>query len=236
MLESLEILYHEDDIIAINKPHGLLVHPTKIAMDADTSVMQILRDQLGQLVYPVHRLDRKTSGVLLMALTKEKQSILNSFFQNRKMTKHYIAIVRGYVDADGEIDYAIKNEKGVVKEARTIYKLNRHFEIELPFGQFKTSRYSEVDLFPETGRYHQLRMHMAHIFHPIIGDRPHGCNKQNRLFKEKFDLHCMMLHAQDISFELGDRRIEISAKSSLEYKRIKKMLTEGHKKRDIVLK
>jgi len=223
----LEIVYRSEDLVAINKPHGLLVHPTKLAMDADTSVLQILRDQLGQLVYPVHRLDRKTSGVLIMALTKEMQSKMNVLFSERKISKDYKAIVRGYIDKEGTIDYAIKNDKEKIKDAVTTYELAAHYEIDLPFGKFKTSRYSEVILKPETGRYHQLRMHMSHIFHPIIGDRPHGCNKQNRLFKERFNMTSMLLHAQRLSFKLENQQIEIEADCSEEYNRVKQILEKG---------
>lgn len=223
----LEIVYRSENLVAINKPHGLLVHPTKMAMDADTSVLQILRDQLGQRVYPVHRLDRKTSGVLLMALTKEMQSKINVLFSEGKTIKEYKAIVRGYIDTTGEIDYAIKNDKGKVKNAFTTYELAAHYELDLPFGEFKTSRYSEVILKPKTGRYHQLRMHMAHIFHPIIGDRPHGCNKQNRLFKQRFNMTTMLLHAQRLSFTIDDQEILIEADCSKEYIRIKQILNYG---------
>jgi len=229
MPEELEILYRTDYLVAINKPHGLLVHPTRIALDADTSVLQILRAQLEQKVYPVHRLDRKTSGVLLMALNKETQSILNALFANRKIDKIYTAIVRGFIPDQGVIDYAIKNDKGVLKDALTHYEVIERYEIDEPFGKFSTSRYSEVRLIPKTGRYHQLRMHMAHIFHPIIGDRPHGCNKQNRLFKERFSMMTMMLHAEQISFTLNNESITIEGKHSREYSRVKKLLT----KRDI---
>ena len=224
MHDALEVIFQTEDLIAINKPHGLLVHPTKIAMDADTSVLQILRRQLDQKVYPVHRLDRKTSGVLLLALNKETQSIINALFSERKMDKSYTAIVRGYIPDEGEIDYAIKNDKGVIKNALTNYQLIKRYEIDEPLGKFNTSRYSEVRLFPKTGRYHQLRMHMAHIFHPIIGDRPHGCNKQNKMWKERFSMNTMMLHAHGLSFSLGGDKIYISANPSDEYMRVKEIL------------
>ena len=222
----IKILYQDDKMIAINKPPGLLVHPTRIAADVTESAMQLLRDQIGQWVYPAHRIDRKTSGVLLFALDKEMQSALSLLFKESEVLKRYMAIVRGYTEDEGEIDYALKNLEDKVQEAQTKYRTLRRSEIPLAHGKHSTSRYSLVELFPETGRYHQLRKHMAHIFHPIIGDRPHGCNKQNRLFKNEFEMTEMMLHAQSLSFEhpLSKEKIIIEASFHAEFLRMKRAL------------
>ena len=222
----LEIIYQDDDIIAINKPPGLLVHPSRIAADATESAMQNLRDQIGHWVYPVHRLDRKTSGVLVFALNKEVQSQLNLSFKESNVVKRYIAIVRGYTEDEGEIDYALTNLEGKTQEAKTTYKTLEKTEIPLAFGKHQTSRYSLIELFPSTGRYHQLRKHMAHIFHPIIGDRPHGCNKQNKLFKNEFGMNEMLLHAQSLSFEHPITKVELKLEASFhaEFLRMKRTL------------
>ncbi len=196
----LEVLYQDDHLIAINKPHGLLVHRSNIATDTSRFALQILRDQIGRIVYPAHRLDRKTSGVLLFSLDKETDSTIQSLFMNREVQKTYLAIVRGYTDDYGIIDYPLRKENGTIQEAITNYETLAKSEINLPHGQFKTSRYSFLRVDPQTGRMHQIRKHLAHIFHPIIGDRPHGCNKQNKLWKENFDLDTMMLHASSLSF------------------------------------
>ncbi|MFY0606006.1 MAG: pseudouridylate synthase [Cyclobacteriaceae bacterium] len=196
----LEIIFQDENIIAINKPPGLLVHPSPIARNADEFAMQMLRDQIGQHVYPAHRLDRKTSGVLLFGLNKESHKLLQQIFAEKLMQKVYYAIVRGYIGKSGVIDYALRNESGKLQDAVTQYERIATAELQVPFGRHSTSRYSLVKLMPETGRMHQLRKHMAHIRHPIIGDRPHGCNKQNKLFKEKWDLEEMMLHAHQLSF------------------------------------
>lgn len=222
MIEKLEIIFQDDNLIAINKPHGLLVHKTNIALDANTSVLKILRKQLGKPIFTIHRIDRKTSGVLLLAFDKKAQSELSKQFMDGTVQKTYHAIVRGFTQDAQKIDYAIKDYNGVTKDAITHYKTLEQFEISLPFGKHDSSRYSLIELKPSTGRYHQLRMHMAHIFHPIIGDRPHGCNKQNKLFKEKFDLMDMMLHAQTLSFThpySGDQ-ISVQAKPSESFSRI----------------
>lgn len=195
MTSDLEILHQDEYLVAINKPHGLLVHRSPIATNADTFAMQELRNQLGQRVYPVHRLDRKTAGVLLFALNEDIHKALQKQFAEREVEKTYLAIVRGYTEDQGLIDYALTNDKGKVQQAQTAYKTLARTEIDLPFGKHTTSRYSLVVALPHTGRMHQLRKHFAHILHPIIGDRPHGCNKQNKLFKEKWQMTTMLLHA-----------------------------------------
>lgn len=218
-LTPLEIIKETKDWVAINKPHGLLVHQSRIARDATEFAVQMLRDQIGQQVYPVHRLDRKTSGVLLFAKNKPTNAQLQALFRERKTQKTYKAIVRGFVADSGEIDYALTNE-GKTKAAQTHYRCLEQFEIPVTIGKFPTARYSLVELTPLTGRFHQLRKHMAHIFHPIIGDRPHGCNKQNRMWKADFKMDKMLLHAEQLSLELDGELIELHADCSNEFKRV----------------
>lgn len=218
----LEILYQDDYLIAINKPHGLLVHRSPIAADASEFAVQLLRNQIGQKVYPVHRLDRKTSGVLLFALNEEVNRTMQQAFMNKEVEKKYLAILRGFTPEKGTIDYALTTEDGKVQDAITHYKTLRHFEIPVPFGKFDTSRYSLVEVNPETGRMHQLRKHFAHIFHPIIGDRPHGCNKQNKLFLEKWNMNTMLLHASELQFihPVSHEKITIEAGLHSDFERV----------------
>jgi len=194
----LEIIYRDTHLVAINKPHGLLVHRTSIAADTNVFAMQLLRDQLDQKVYPGHRLDRKTGGVLLFSLSESMNQVMQMQFADGRVLKKYHAIVRGFTEDSGEIDYPLIREDGVVQEAFTAYETLQRVEISLAFGKHPTSRYSLVELSPKTGRMHQLRKHMAHILHPIIGDRPHGCNKQNKLFNEQFGMNTMLLHALEL--------------------------------------
>ncbi len=225
----LEIIYRDDHLIAINKPHGLLVHRSFIASDASEFAVQLLRDQIGQTVYPVHRLDRKTGGVLLFALSPEVNSQMQQQFAARRVDKTYHAIVRGFPPDAGEIDYPLKKENGEVQDAVTTFETLAKAEIPLPFGKHVTSRYALVKLTPHTGRFHQLRKHMAHIFHPIIGDRPHGCNKQNKLWKEKFGMTTMLLHAGCLQFEhpVSSEKIKISAALQTEFKRALNIIELG---------
>lgn len=219
---ELEILFQDDFLVAINKPHGLLVHRSKIAMDADEFAIQILRNQIGQAVYPVHRLDRKTSGVLLFALSTEINSQMQQQFMERKVEKKYIAFVRGFMEDKGTIDYPLKKENGSEQDAITHFKTLKRGELPFPSGKFESSRYSLVELTPETGRMHQLRKHLAHVFHPIIGDRPHGCNKQNKLFLERLNMNTMLLHALELSFfhPISNKRIELKAAVFSEFQRV----------------
>ncbi|MBD2702005.1 pseudouridylate synthase [Spirosoma sp. BT702] len=230
----LPILYQSSDLVAINKPHGLLVHRSPMASDVREFAVQRLRDQLEQRVYPVHRLDRKTGGVLLFSLNESMNSAMQMLFAEGRVHKTYVAIVRGYTPDAMTIDYPLRKDDGpdsnVVQEAITFLKTLQRTEIPFAFGKHATSRYSLVELNPVTGRMHQLRKHMAHILHPIIGDRPHGCNKQNKLFKEHFEMNTMLLHAQRIEFDhpATSERIVIRAPWQSEFERMMGMLFWGN--------
>ncbi|MCJ8210503.1 pseudouridine synthase [Mucilaginibacter sp. RS28] len=212
----LSILYQDEQLIAVNKPHGLLVHRTRIADDADVFALQLLRDQIGQPVYPVHRLDRKTAGVLLFALDKETDALMQQQFMNKQVTKKYLAILRGHTPDSEIIDYPLRRDDGVSQDALTAYKTLKRAELDVPFGKHSTSRYSLVEAMPTTGRMHQLRKHFKHIFHPIIGDTTHGCNKQNKLFKEQWQMDTMMLHASELAFKHPHQNQEITISAPLQ--------------------
>lgn len=212
----LEILYRDEYLIAINKPHGLLVHRSSIANNASEFALQKLRDQIEKPVYPAHRLDRKTGGVLLFTLDKETDRLTQTLFAEKRIDKRYWAVLRGFSPAEGHIDYPLLKENGTLQNAITHFCTLAQSEIELPHGKFNTSRYSFVEANPETGRMHQLRRHFAHIFHPILGDRPHGCNKQNKLWKERFGMDTMLLHAHSLSFSHPRSGEQIKIKASLQ--------------------
>ncbi|QKZ13125.1 pseudouridine synthase [Spirosoma sp. KUDC1026] len=227
---DLSILFKSADLVAINKPHGLLVHRSPIASDASEFAVQLLRDQLGQRVFPVHRLDRKTGGVLLFALDETMNSLMQQQFAAGTVSKTYLALVRGYTPDQQTIDYPLRRDDGTVQEALTSLKTVQRTEVPIPFGKHATSRYSLVELTPATGRMHQLRKHMAHILHPIIGDRPHGCNKQNRLFLEQFGMNTMLLHATQIQFihPLTNESVTIQAPLQAEFIRMLSQLFGAH--------
>lgn len=189
----LQILYQDQHYLAINKPHGLLVHRSPIAKDATEFALQLVRDQIGQPVYLIHRLDRKTAGVLLFGLSAEATKAAQAHWD--KAQKTYMALVRGYFPEEIVVDKPLINDKGKEQEALTSFELISHSEMPWPSGKFATSRYSMIVARPKTGRFHQIRKHCNHLRHPILGDRPHGCNKQNRLLKAKFGLSKMLLQA-----------------------------------------
>lgn len=196
----LDILYQDDYLIAINKPHGLLVHRSAIAANAGEFALQLLRDQTGKKVNPAHRLDRATGGVLLFAFDKETEIAMQLQFADNKVSKTYLAIVRGYAPDAEDINYPLKKENGALQEAFTSYTTLKRAELPVPLGKHETSRYSLVEVKPSTGRMHQIRKHMSHVNHPIIGDTTHGCNKQNKLFRERWDMTTLMLHASKLNF------------------------------------
>jgi tRNA pseudouridine65 synthase len=219
----LDILYQDDYLIAINKPHGLLVHRSSIAADAEEFALQILRDQIGKKVNPAHRIDRKTGGVLLFAFDKPTEIAMQQQFMENQVKKKYLAILRGYTPDSEEIDYPLRKENGTLQEAFTRYITLKRAELDVALGKHTTSRYSFVEAAPETGRMHQLRKHFAHIFHPIIGDRTHGCNKQNKLFKETWELDTMMLHASQLTFTHPVTGLQITINAPLQAEFVRAM-------------
>ena len=199
---ALEVIYRDDRLIAINKPSGLLVHRSNIDRHETRFALQLLRDQIGQRVYPVHRLDKPTSGVLLFGLDSEAGASLSGQFERREVRKTYLAVVRGYCPEGGEVyhglrdkadDYASATREQLAREAIT--RFQRLGTVELPYAvdRYPSSRYSLVQLHPLTGRKHQLRRHMKHIGHPIIGDAKHGKGVHNRFFKLRYGCDRLLL-------------------------------------------
>jgi len=213
--KELEIVFQDDYLVAINKPHGLLVHRTRLSDERNFFALQMLRNQIDQHVFPVHRIDRKTSGVLLFALDQDIHQKMQLKFSLGEVNKKYLAIVRGYCEDEGIIDYPVRKENGRLADAVTMYKTIEKVEVDIPMGPHKTSRYSFVEAFPKTGRMHQIRRHFAHINHPIIGDRPHGCQIQNRLFKNKWNMTTMMLHADELLFLHPVTNVNMKIKATL---------------------
>jgi tRNA pseudouridine65 synthase len=199
-MPPLPILYRDDRYIAVHKPPGLLVHRTRISEDS-RFLLQILRNQIGQWVYPVHRLDRPTSGVLILGLDSESAGLLTREFEHRRVEKRYLAVVRGYTEEQGVIDHPLREEKWKEpQEAVTEYRTLAQVELPIPVGRYQTARYSLLEITPRTGRMHQIRKHMKHIFHPIVGDTTHGDGKQNRLFREEFGIKRLLLIATGLKF------------------------------------
>ncbi|MFT3849971.1 MAG: pseudouridine synthase [Propionivibrio sp.] len=197
MSEELPILYRDEHLIAVHKPSGLLVHRTVLDRNETRFAVQILRDQIGRHVHPVHRLDRGTSGVLLFALERDVGRALSAQFETQQVDKTYLAVVRGHPDEAGIIDhpltrqyddYEFRAADTVGAAQSAITRFRRLAAVELPYSvnRYPTSRYALLELKPETGRRHQLRRHLKHLAHPIIGDATYGKGRHNRLFQALF--------------------------------------------------
>jgi len=192
----LVILHQDDQLVAIDKPPGMAVHRSEQVHDR-APALQRLRNQLGQWVYPVHRIDRATSGVLLFALDPDTARAVGQRMSARELDKRYLAVVRGYAPERAEVDHALQETpEGPMQPAQTSVVRLATVELPIPAGRYPTARYSLVELQPHTGRSHQLRRHMAHLRHPIVGDVRYGDGRHNRLFREHFGCHRMLLHAR----------------------------------------
>jgi tRNA pseudouridine65 synthase len=176
----------------------MMVHRSSRSTDG-RFIMGLLRDQLGQRVWPIHRLDRATSGVLLFSLDAATAGALGQQVMAREVGKRYLCVVRGFIDDEGVIDHPLQAEgRGPEQEAVTAYRCLARMELPIPIGCYPTARYSLVEARPRTGRMHQLRRHFKHLFHPIIGDTTYGEGRHNRLFRQHLGCHRMLLHASDL--------------------------------------
>ncbi|WP_158784016.1 tRNA pseudouridine(65) synthase TruC [Pantoea sp. BAV 3049] len=205
----LEIIYQDQWLVAVNKPAGWLVHRSWLDRHEKVFVMQTVRDQIGQHVFTVHRLDRPTSGVLLMALSSEVARQLSEQFEQYQLQKTYHAVVRGWLEGEETLDYALTEELDKIADkfanpekapqpAVTHWRGLATAELPVPVSRYETSRYSLVELKPQSGRKHQLRRHMTHLRHPIIGDTAHGDLRQNRSAAQNFGMNRLMLHASEL--------------------------------------
>jgi tRNA pseudouridine65 synthase len=222
-MRSLPVLYQDEQLVVVNKPSGLLVHRSALDRHETEIAMQIVRDQLGQWVYPLHRLDKATSGALVFALDKETARAMTQSFTDAHVTKKYLAIVRGFTDEGDCIDHPLKDQARMTgqeepgdkpgKPSVTEYRRLATVELLQPVGPYTTARYSLVAAAPLTGRTHQIRRHLKHIFHPVVGDTTYGDGKQNEFFRRTFNCHRLLLHASTIEFihPGTGRRISIQA-------------------------
>jgi len=204
----LQIIYRDEHLVAINKPAGLLVHRSSIAAQESVFAVQLLRDQLGCHVWPVHRLDRGTSGLLLFALNAEAASSLGQAFEQGLARKRYIALVRGWPEQAGVIEHPLARDPELPSSGQTMLESRTDWQrlarVEWPFsvdGRFPSSRYALVEARPLTGRRHQIRRHLRHIAHPIIGDATHGKGAHNRAVAQHLGLQRMWLHGLSLQIQ-----------------------------------
>lgn len=219
MSESLEILYRDEHLIAVDKPSGLLVHRSEIDRHETRFAIQILRDQIGKWVWAAHRLDRGTSGILLFALSAEIASVLGKQFEAGNVDKNYLAIVRGHPPEIGEINHPLSRQRDdrewkgdrssdEAQSALTRYRRLAIVDLPVAVDRYPSSRYALIEAEPVTGRRHQIRRHLKHIAHPIIGDATHGKGIHNRFFAERFGCPRMLLACTSLTINhpaSGDR-------------------------------
>lgn len=223
----MEFLYRDEHLVAVNKPPGLLVHRSPIDRHETRFALQLVRNRLGRHVYPVHRLDRPTSGVLLFALSPMGARRLREAYAASTVVKTYLAVVRGVVDAQGVIDHPLvpRAERSVgrpeepengARQALTHYHRLASVELPVAVGRYPTARYSLVCLRPVTGRRHQLRRHLKHLFHPIIGDTNYGDGRHNRFFREAYGCSRLLLAAVELTFPHPDSGVNVTVTAPLD--------------------
>jgi len=206
--DQLPILYQDATVVVVDKPSGLLVHRSPIDRHETRFAVQLLRNQLGRRVYPVHRLDKGTSGALAFALDRGTAATLAMQFAGRQVRKTYLAIVRGWPAAAGSIDHPLEAVRDAYapaadtgpKPCRTEYRVIATAELPLRVDRYPTSRYALVELEPDTGRRHQLRRHLAHVSHPIIGDSTYGKGRHNRVFADRYGVRRLLLACIRLEF------------------------------------
>jgi tRNA pseudouridine65 synthase len=191
----LTLLHQDDFLVAVDKPSGMAVH--RGWSQERHVVLTVLRDQIGRHLYPVHRLDRGTSGALVLALDPATARGLQERFEAGEVRKRYLALVRGIPPEEGVVDSPVpRAPDGPRVPAVTEFRRLGTFE-----------RYSLLEVVPRTGRLHQIRRHLKHISHPIVGDVRYGKGEHNRLFRERFGLHRLALHALELGFPHLDLRL-----------------------------
>lgn len=199
---AIEVIHEDDELLAVNKPAGLLVHKSKIANDETDFLLDRIKEQVGTNLYLAHRLDRATSGVLLLAKSREIAGELGRAFMARDVVKKYLAVVRGWPAEEGIIDYPLPGvrEHGPRKPALTRWRTLATTTVPVEMGRYPEQRYALVEASPETGRYRQIRRHFHHISHHIVGDTSHGRGDHNRLWRIHFGMHRMLLHSWRLEF------------------------------------
>jgi len=223
----LTILYKDEFLVAVEKPSGLFVHRSFMDKDEIYFALQLVRDQIGQYVYPLHRLDRPTSGVLLFGLTEEVARLMGQAFTNKTIQKTYYALTRGHLLGEGVIDHPLKekldkigdkfvNQNKPAQEAQTYYQSITTATLNEMVGNYNSVRYSLIKLKPVTGRRHQIRRHLAHLRHPIIGDINYGDNKQNPFFNQYFGFKRLMLHAYQLNFMHPITQVPVEIKANFD--------------------
>lgn len=201
---SLKVIFEDEYILCVSKPNNMLVHHAFHSRNVvnENSLLQLIEEEKGIKAYPIHRLDRKTSGIILLAKEKKFVSKFQELFTKNEIEKTYYGVVRGFSPATKIIDSPVKGrDANVHKDALTHLKTLENITLEIPVKPYDSSRYSLVELQPKTGRMHQLRVHMNKISHPLIGDAKYGDKNHDLMFDENFGWKNLFLHAGSLTFK-----------------------------------
>lgn len=222
VIAELAVLYRDDWLAVVDKPAGLMVHDSALARGETDFAADRLREQFGKPIFLVHRLDRATSGCLLLAFDRETASLLGKVLMSREVEKDYLAVCRGWSEQDFVVDHPLDGGPGkpVKKPAITEFVRLATAELDIPSSGFATSRYALLRARPHTGRFRQIRRHLKHVSHHLIGDTSHGDGRHNRAFR-MLGIHRMLLHAQRLSFlhPVSGARLAIEAPPDPEFAR-----------------
>lgn len=211
----IEVIYQDEQLAVVNKPHGLLMHLSSIALDVEENLKDLLELQFDKKIYLVHRLDRKTAGLVIIAFDLESAQHLGNQFAERLIQKTYWAICRGQLTENKIVTKSLENENGNLQDAETHFIPLRSTELNISTGKYPTTRLTLIECYPKTGRMHQIRRHLAHLRHYIINDKPHGDCKVNKVFKDQLLFNNMMLHAKKIHFKHPKTNVEIELEAPL---------------------
>jgi tRNA pseudouridine65 synthase len=218
----LDVLHRDDHLAIVDKPAGLMVHDSALARGETDFAADRLREQFGKPIFLVHRLDRATSGCLLLAFDRDTASALGRMVMTHGFEKDYLAICRGWPEETFTVDHPLDGGPGkpVKKPAITHFERLATAELAVPSPGFDTSRYALLRVQPRTGRFRQIRRHLKHLSHHLIGDTSHGDGRHNRTFR-MLGIHRMLLHAQRLAFvhPQGGERIEAVAPVDAEFAR-----------------
>ncbi|MCX7556173.1 pseudouridine synthase [Xanthomonadaceae bacterium JHOS43] len=200
--DTLDVLFADEMLAVVNKPAGLMVHDSKLARGERDFAADRLREQFGKPIHLIHRLDRATSGCLLLAFDRDAASALGRQFMSRDVEKHYLAVCRGWPREETfSVDHPLDGGPGKPekKPAITHFRVLATGELDEPAAGFPTSRHALLDCSPETGRFRQIRRHLKHVDHHLIGDTSHGDGRRNLAFRLR-GVHRMLLHAHQLVF------------------------------------